>query len=507
MGERPSDAELPIAADSRTDGWGWLEEAIQQTLGEKRFERWFGLVRILGDDGKSVTFSVPNPFSLDWIARHYIGDLERIVSARLGPRVIRLDLAAPVLSDSSAADGPPNCQLVPRDVVPANPAVAQDSGAPRVESPRPEVQVANSSGSTSNTFARGAATLENCEGLNDRLTLDSYIVGNCNHVAYSAGMEVLRQPGRSYNPLFIYGDTGLGKTHLIQGLTREYFRQGVRRIRYMPCESYVNRFIRALRENSIERFRDAFRRLRVLVLDDVHILQNKVQSQQELLHTIDAISSQGGQVILASDSKPQEFEKLQKQLQGRFVSGLVCRVEPPEYGLRLAILRNESRKATVTVPDSVLALLAESYGRNVRELTGSLVQVIAHATVLKVPVDERLTLELIQEQGVRAPNVITLAAIVELQATAHRIRTEDILSRSRSRTVSLARQEAIFLARMLTHYSLSEIGKYFGDRNHATANFAFHKVQARLAREPAYQREMELKLNRLRGRSERPTEV
>lgn len=335
--------------------------------------------------------------------------------------------------------------------------------------------------------------------LNDVLTLDSYVVGSCNHVAFNAGMEVLRQPGRSYNPLFVYGDSGLGKTHLLQGLTREYFRQGVRQIRYLPCEEFVNRFVRSVQARDIDKFRRLFHRLKVLVLDDVHVLQNKPQSQVELLHAIDAIASAGGQVVLASDSRPNAIQKLQKQLLGRFVSGLVCRIQPPDYPTRLAILRRESMARGVDVPEDVRHAIARQQHKNVRELIGALVRVVASASLLGAPLTEASALEALEDTTWSGHRPVNLERILELQASRHGLPEAEFKARSRARSISLARQEAMYLARVLTDHSLAEIGRFFGGRNHATVNFAFQKVRTRMNEEASYQQAIEGAIRRLRG--------
>ncbi|MEE8143465.1 MAG: chromosomal replication initiator protein DnaA, partial [Planctomycetota bacterium] len=335
------------------------------------------------------------------------------------------------------------------------------------------------------------------KGLNERLTLESFVVGSCNHMAFNAGIEALRRPGHDYNPLFIYGGSGLGKTHLLQALTREYFRNGLRKIRYLHCETFMNSFIKAVQDRTMERFRNYYRSLEVLVLDDVQILEKKERTQLELLHTLDILGTRRRQVIIASDSRPQDIRELQKQLQGRFVAGLVCRVEVPDYPTRLTILTQQAREAGAVIPEGVLHLIADSFHKNVRELSGALVRVVAFASLLKEPLTEARALDILEDQLWRERRGPTLDSIVRIVTQRFSVPGGDLRSRSRARTTSCARQVAIYLGRVLTEHSLAEIGEYFGGRNHATVNFSFRKVQKLMLEKREFQLEIEDLLRQL----------
>lgn len=485
--------------------WDQIEASLLEELGDSKYQRWFGSVKLVEDNGETLVLGVPNLFIQGWIERRYQDLISAVCRRVVGPRRVSLRIDGELyrtfrqaesrfldqIEDQAQPTSPTeSAQLVPLSPEPlltpsdTEPNLGDDSTAVEVRLPADEP-----------VLDVRRATID---GLKADHTLDRFVVGACNHVAFNAGMDVLRLPGKSYNPLFVYGGSGQGKTHLLQGLTRELFRRGVRSIRYITCEGFVNRFVSALRNRTLEKFRQRFQSLRVLVLDDVHVLQNKPQTQMELLHTIDAIATAGGQVILASDSRPQAIQKLQKQLQGRFVGGLVCRMDPPDYPTRLKILQQEAKNRGVVVPDAVFHLIAKEYYRNVRELIGALVRVVASSSLLDEPLTERSAARILEEHGGGEP-AVSLEGISGIAATRHGLQVADLQSRSRARTVSLARQEAIYLARVLTEHSLAELGRFYGGRNHATVNFAYGRVVERIAEDEAYRREMEDLVAQLRG--------
>ncbi|MEM7262332.1 MAG: chromosomal replication initiator protein DnaA [Planctomycetota bacterium] len=471
--------------------WPAVSQALTVRIGESKFQRWFADLRVVEDDGDRWVLGVPNLFIQGWIESNYLDDIRESVRSVLGARQVRVKIDGELYRRFRAEEA----QEQPRSESDGA-EEARDAAAPAGVELREALasEAAPVAAPTTLPDDRGV----DLDGLNDDLTLDRFVVGACNHVAFNASMDVLRLPGKSYNPLFVYGGSGLGKTHLLQGLTRELFRRGVRKIRYLTCEGFVNRFVRALQKRSLDAFRRRFQRLEVLVLDDVHVLQGKPQTQMELLHTIDAIASAGGQVILASDSRPQAIEKLQKQLQGRFVGGLVCRMDPPDYPTRLQILQQEVKNRSAVVPEGVLHLLADQYYRNVRELIGALTRLLANAALLGEPLTIERAAQLLEQREIGAP-AVSLEGIASIAATRHGLTVEGLQSRSRARTVSLARQEAIYLARVLTEHSLAELGRFFGGRNHATVNFAFRRVVERIQDDDAYRRELEGLLEELRG--------
>ena len=309
------------------------------------------------------------------------------------------------------------------------------------------------------------------------LTLDRFVVGKSNQVAYQAVKAVLRDPGSKYNPVFLHGGSGLGKTHLLQAITREFFIQGERSIRYVQCEKFVQMFVRALQNKTISQFRSEFRSLKVLAIDDVQMIAGKKSSQEELIETIDAIQQSGGQVLLACDLPPRQCEFLQQQLKSRFLAGLVARMEPPGMETRLSILDREAIRHGTQVPHEVLHYIADSIRTSVRELLGALTRLFAEVDLRGSTIDIALARRCLEPLVREGQRMLTVDQIVEAVARRWSLPPEELYSRSRTRQTALARNVATYLARILTNRSLAEIGAELGSRTHATASNSYRKIR------------------------------
>lgn len=310
------------------------------------------------------------------------------------------------------------------------------------------------------------------------LTLDRFVVGKSNQVAYQAVKAVLRDPGSKYNPVFLHGGSGLGKTHLLQAITREFFIQGERSIRYVQCEKFVQMFVRALQNKTIDQFRSEFRSLKVLAIDDVQMIAGKKSSQEELIETIDAIQQGGGQVLLACDLPPRQCEFLQQQLKSRFLAGLVARMEPPGMETRLSILEREAIRHGTQVPHEVLHYIADSIRTSVRELIGALTRLFAEVDLRGSTIDLALARRCLEPLVRDGQRMLTVDQIVEAVARRWSLPPEELYSRSRTRQTTLARNVATYLARILTTRSLAEIGAELGSRSHAAAGNSYRKIRS-----------------------------
>ena len=310
------------------------------------------------------------------------------------------------------------------------------------------------------------------------LTLDRFVVGKSNQVAYQAVKAVLRDPGSKYNPVFLHGGSGLGKTHLLQAITREFFIQGERSIRYVQCEKFVQMFVRALQNKTIDQFRSEFRSLKVLAIDDVQMIAGKKSSQEELIETIDAIQQGGGQVLLACDLPPRQCEFLQQQLKSRFLAGLVARMEPPGMETRLSILEREAIRHGTQVPHEVLHYIADSIRTSVRELIGALTRLFAEVDLRGSSIDLALARRCLEPLVRDGQRMLTVDQIVEAVARRWSLPPEELYSRSRTRQTTLARNVATYLARILTTRSLAEIGAELGSRSHAAAGNSYRKIRS-----------------------------
>ncbi|MEE9312819.1 MAG: chromosomal replication initiator protein DnaA [Planctomycetota bacterium] len=328
--------------------------------------------------------------------------------------------------------------------------------------------------------------------LDDRYTLDRIIVGQNNQLAFKCAWEITRRPGEAFNPFFIYGKTGLGKSHMLQGIAREILdRYPSKDTLYIPCEYFVNQFVNALQKREVEAFRARFRSLDVLIIDDLHFLAGKDASQQELLHTLNSLESAGKQVVLASDQHPRALEEFMEHLTTRFLQGMVAEIELPARDTRLAIINSKLEGQRDLFPPSVVEFLADKLECNVREIEGYVTRLLALASLT----GETVTLQLAQQAlqdflSIRSRDV-ELNDIENIVIAHYGVTSQQLHSRLRKRPVALARQVCMYLARTLTSYSLKEIGRFFGGKNHTTVVFAVQAVEEKCSKKPSLADEVE----------------
>ncbi|QDU82907.1 Chromosomal replication initiator protein DnaA [Planctomycetes bacterium Pla163] len=315
-------------------------------------------------------------------------------------------------------------------------------------------------------------------GLNPTYRFENFVVGPCNRFAHAASVGVSEGPGQTYNPLFLHGNVGLGKTHLIQSLCHSILvRDPGTRILYLSCESFVNHFVDALDKGDLQRFRNKYRNVDVLVVDDIHLLANKERTQEEFFHTFNTLYNAGKQIVLSSDSPPKDIPTLQNRLVSRFKWGLVTEIETPCYETRRAILKRKSREKGNELPDDVASDLAEAITANIRELEGAVTRLLGYAALSNQPVTVALARECLRdlfEHATSQPNIDDVLRVV----TSHfQIRLVDLQSRKRTHAIAFARQVGMYLARKLTRLSLQEIGGHFGGRDHSTVLYAVERIK------------------------------
>jgi chromosomal replication initiator protein len=311
-----------------------------------------------------------------------------------------------------------------------------------------------------------------------RNTFENFVVGSNNQMAHAAALAVAQAPAQAYNPLFLYGDTGLGKTHLMHAIGHAILRNNPEaRVAYLSTEKFTNEFIQALQENSLTRFRQRYRHVDVLLIDDVQFLAGKERIQEEFFHTFNDLFESSKQVVLSSDRRASEISKLESRLVSRFEWGLPADIQAPDFETRLAILRSKAATLKCDLPEPVLVFIAQNITRNIRRLEGALIRVASHSSLfsktLDVSVAERLLHDMLMEQ---AQAVLTMEAIQKRVADHFQIRHSDMTSKRRPNNIAIPRQVAMFLARTLTKHSLQEIGDAFGGRDHGTVIHACKAV-------------------------------
>ena len=426
-----------------------INEAIAQKIGQQRYKIWFKNSTRLILEGNYVKVGVPNLFIGGWIENHFTAQIHAAVSEILKKPMKVIFAIDPELFGSQRRR-----QL--------------DSQADSVSK-------------TTNPNVRRRRGLSSEKPQNLRFRLENYVVGPSNQLAYNAAQTIVHEPRSHYNPLFIHGGCGLGKTHLLQGICNaiEQTRPHAN-ISYVSGEEFTNQFILALKMGKLDAFRNRFRQTDLLVIDDIHFLASKKATQEEFLHTFNAIDGARNQVVMASDAHPKMIGQLSESLVSRFISGMVVKIEQPEFATRCAILRQRAREMEKEVPESVVEYIAENLRANVRELEGALLKVVAYSSLSRTGIDLAIAREALEDHITRADPIMHLSDIEASVATFFGLTPADIHSTKKTRTISLARSVAMYLARKHTPMSFPEIGKFMGNKNHATVILACRKVESYL---------------------------
>jgi chromosomal replication initiator protein len=449
----------PPPAATETRCWDTVCESLRAAVGQDAFQRWFKAASWAGHEDGIAAVAVPGEIHQVWIETNYLPELTAAVGAAFDNiREVRIVLGA-----------------VPQ----AAPLNGKHGPAPDHHRAAGHARAATLEGEALDKRVKSA-------GLNPAHTFASFVVGANTQFAHAACEAVARKSKTGYNPLFIYGGSGLGKTHLMQAIGQELLRThpGCRVI-YLTCEKFTNEFIDAVRRGDIEKFRRRYRHSEVLLIDDIQFLAGKERSQEEFFHTFNTLLDGRNQVVLTSDRPASEIKNLEPRLVSRFECGLTVEIQPPLMETRLAILRKKSADWKVRVDDSIFLFLAENIRTNVRRLEGALMRVASFASLagqsVTVEKVEHLLRDLIREEASRQ---ISIDAIQRTVAEHFDVRLADMISRRRPASIAFPRQVAMFLSRSLTKGSLMEIGEAFGGRDHGTVIHACKKVQSQLAKEP-----------------------
>lgn len=447
--EMESEAALPRL-------WERVLSALEPELQKPGFDTWLKGTRPLGFTDHALLIGVPNAFALEWIQTRYLPSIKAALRDIAGAEVTVKLVVPPGAEEAAAA--------------------AEPSPRPGVAAPAPRAVFPPS--------------------LNPKYTFESFVVGESNRLAHAASLAVAEAPARAYNPLFIYGGVGLGKTHLIQAIGHHVVRAvpGRNAVLYVSAETFTNDLINAIRDDRTLEFKDRYRSIDVLLIDDIQFLAGKERTQEEFFHTFEALYGAGRQMVITSDRPPKDIPTLEDRLRSRFEWGLLADIQPPDLETRAAILRKKAQHESLPVPDEVLMHIASRISTNIRELEGALIRIVALASLENRPV----TLELADEglRGIfpsRAARPVTIADVQRAVARCYSLSVEDLVADSRVRRLAFPRQVAMYLCRELTSHSLPKIGEDFGGRDHTTVLHAFEKI----ARERRENRDLDETLSRL----------
>jgi chromosomal replication initiator protein len=321
--------------------------------------------------------------------------------------------------------------------------------------------------------------------LNPRYTFENFVVGPSNRHAHAYSLAVAESPAKAYNPLFIYGGVGLGKTHLIQAICHHIKSKAVANLKayYTPSERFTNELIDAIQHRSTSNFRQKYRSVDVLVIDDIHFIAGKESTQEEFFHTFNALYDAHKQIVFSSDRPPKEIANLQERLVSRFSWGLTTDIQPPDLETRVAILKKKTEREPVSVPDEVMFFIAQLIKTNIRELEGALIRTIAYSLLEEKPITLELAKEVLKDLFKEPQKLITVDFIQRAVAEEFGVSLQDLKTKRRNKTIVLPRQIAMYLSRELTDLSLPEIGRFFGGKDHTTVLHSYNKIQGQLSKD------------------------
>ena len=462
--------------------WQSVQSLLRDEVGETAYTTWLQPLVPAEIDGDRVVIGAPTPFLRDWVVAHYA---DRIRSAwhHVNPRVrkVALDVHHHVRPEAPAAAPPTEPQASP---------------------PGADTRRASAFGRPGKSRSEEEALLDAYSApIDPRFTFENFVVAKSNDFAFAAAKRVAASDRPPFNPLFLYSGVGLGKTHLMHAIAWEVRRQDPsRRVVYLSAEKFMYQFVRALTTNSTLSFKDLFRSVDLLMVDDVQFIGGKNNTQEEFFHTFNELIERGSQIVISADRSPSALEDLEERVRSRLSWGLVADIHPTSYELRLGILQTKAAKMpNVAVPDELLQFLAERITSNVRELEGALNRVVHQSTLLGRPLNMDTAQDVLRDVLRANEKRITIEEIQKAVVAHYNLKLADMQSKRRSRVVARPRQVAMYLAKQLTPRSLPEIGRRFGGRDHTTVMHAVKKVEELLGEDDGFARDVESLRRRLQG--------
>jgi chromosomal replication initiator protein len=429
--------------------WNAALTALEPKYSKPVFEMWLKPMRPVAMSDVEIVLSVQSPFARDWVENRLKGDISAVLAELLGAT---LDLRFVVAEEAAAASD--------------DPEYGAPAGTPR------------------------AALTEDIRhgNLNPRYSFEEFVVGNSNRFAHAASQAVAEAPARAYNPLFLYGGVGLGKTHLMHAIGHRVTAQNpAANVVYVSSEKFTNEFIIAIKNNQTPEFRNKYRHVDVLLIDDIQFLEGKEQTQEEFFHTFNSLHEAQRQLVISSDRPPKEIQTLESRLRSRFEWGLLTDIQPPDLETREAILRKKAESEKIPVPDDVTSFIAKVIPSNIRELEGALIRVVAYASLTKSPITADLASEVLKNVVATTPaRRITIALIKERVAKAHGLTVKEMDHQRRDQRLAAPRQIAMYLSTELTDCSLPQIAREFQKKDHTTVMYARDKVKNQMTVDEAY---------------------
>ncbi len=422
--------------------WQKSLEELKKSLGKISFDTWIAPLRMKSFDEKTVVLEAPDIFFKNWLETNY------------------LDAIKGAFKTVTGADVSVNFEVNPSLLKRRTNKIFRSIGKTFQEEPQDSLK------------------------LNPRFTFDQFIVGACNRMAHAASLAVANAPGKAYNPLFIYGGVGLGKTHLMQAIAHYIVTKNPQmKVKYGSSEKFTNELIMAIQKRSTQKFRQKYREMDVLLIDDVQFLSGKEAVQEEFFHTFNVLYDSHKQIVVSSDRPPREIPRLEERLVSRFSWGLVVDIQPPDLETRVAILKKKLENEPIEIGSDVLYFIAENITTNIRELEGALIRIIAYSLVENKQITVDLARHILKDVMKEINKRVTPQAIVEKVAEYFNISVQDIKRTKRSKSLALPRQIVMYLVRKFTDMSLPEIGTFIGAKHHTTVLYATRKLEETLKRD------------------------
>ncbi|MFW5979475.1 MAG: chromosomal replication initiator protein DnaA [Halanaerobium sp.] len=451
--------------------WKKTLENIKEQITNPSFNTWFSETKaVMTTAENQLVLQVPNNFIQEWIQSQYTDLIEEILEELTGNQWTLLLLT------------PEEVKKFEKDKV--------NNNLDENENKNKEIEVVEE-----NTEEDSLESELKQNGFNPKYTFDTFVVGNSNRFAHAASLAVAEAPAKAYNPLFIYGDVGLGKTHLMQAIAHFILKNNPDyKVVYVSSETFTNELINSIKDDSTVDFRDKYRNIDILLVDDIQFLAGKERTQEEFFHTFNTLHESNRQLIISSDRPPKEIPTLEERLRSRFEWGLITDIQKPDLETRIAILRKKADIENLTIPNEVVIYIANKIQSNIRELEGALVKVIAYSSLVDREIDVDLAREALKDLVNKKKNEsieVNIERIKKIITSDYNLKMEDMESKKRTQNIAFPRQIAMYLSRELTDFSLPHIGNEFGGRDHTTVIHAHNKIKEKIENEDDFSNKIE----------------
>jgi chromosomal replication initiator protein len=446
--------------------WRKFLSCIEENIGPAKFSTWFEPLKYLGMQGKGLRIQVPNRFTREWLSEHYLPLMVQTARTLMGAEsTIQFEVGGREPGNAETGDSPVVVPSTPEPPIPSAPPALEESP------------------------------------FNQRLTFENFVVGPGNQLAHAACLAVAQRPADAYNPLFLYGGVGLGKTHLLHSIGHYVHDSRPNlRVAYVSSENFLNDLVNAIQSHDVVEFRNTYRTYNILMIDDIQFIAGKERTQEEFFHTFNDLYNSQRQIVLTSDRSPREMATLEDRLRSRFEWGMIADLQPPDLETRIAILKKKAVLLEVDLPDEVSYLIANHIKADVRKLEGALNRLVLQGSILRQRlITEEMAQTVLRDMLDHAEPVITVERIQEVVSAHFKVPLHLLTSSKRSKEVAMARQVAMYLSRELTKNSFPDIGKQFGGKDHTTVLHGYKQIKRLVESDGQFKAEINQLVSRLQG--------